>query len=212
MNALRLLLIALGCLFAIAAFGALIGFIDSAREDDSLPTAGAWLGAVLLEILLVSIAVGLFYFAKRMVRDRHAREHAAMQSEVPVVLFCPQCDSSELVQGPENVDWLVRKSYTARCVACGYRPKVSREEWQHLPLPEGGEPYETWDDRKHLIRRSPMTAGQTVVVLMGMVGIFVVLFVIDDFDLDLLGVTFLPVVFGCWWLGRVFFRPKHDHE
>ncbi len=123
--------------------------------------------------------------------------------------FCPQCGCGNLVQGPEEKGWFFRTSYVARCLGCGHRLEVSREEWRTLPLPEVGDAFETWDDKMHLTRRAPMSAGQIVLVLLGIVGFFVVAFLVpDEGDVDLALIAFMPVVFGCWWLGRLLFPPK----
>jgi hypothetical protein len=212
-NALRLLLIALGGLLTIAACGALVGMIASASREDGLSTATDWLGLVLVEAVLVSFAVGLFYLAHRIARWQEAREQAAVRSEVVAELLCPQCDSSRFVQGPEKPGFLFGRSYVARCLECGHRLEVSREGWRRLPLPEIGEAYETWADKKHLMRRLPMTAGQLVFVLLGLVGwlVIVVFLVLDDDDLALAAPALL-IVFGCWWLGRLLFPAKRSSE
>lgn len=62
-----------------------------------------------------------------------------------------------------------------------------------------------------------MTVGQTVIVLLGLIGtIVVILLPIDVYDVEkalsvygeIIAVVSLPVLYGLWWLGRVLFPPK----
>ncbi|MCH9034775.1 MAG: hypothetical protein IID42_09760, partial [Planctomycetes bacterium] len=120
-------------------------------------------------------------------------------------------------QGPEENNLLFRKSYVARCLACGHRHNVSFQGWRRLPLPESGDAHETWSDKKHLMQRAAMTAGQTVFVLLGLIGMFVAIFLLVDvddkdrtfteFDALLLVCPF-PVLYGLWWVGRLLFPPE----
>ncbi len=210
MNALRLVLIAAGGLLVIAACGALVGVIDSVREGEP-GSPSLWLSLVVFEIILVLIAVVLFRSAGRIARGQRRHEHAAMQSEAPVELFCPMCDSGNLVQGPEDLSPLFRKSYAARCLECGERLSVSAEDWRRLPLPEISEAYETSADRKHLMRRLPMTTGQTALVLLGLFGWLAIMFALDEDEREFGAAAFL-IVPACWWLGGLLFRPRRASE
>ena len=210
MNGLRLVLIGAGCLFVIAACGALIGIIDSVREGDAT-SPSLWLSVFVVEVMLVSIAVVLFRSASRIARRQRRREDDAVQSEASVELFCPRCDSANLVQGPEDLSLLLRKSYAARCLGCGEHVKVSAEDWRRLPLPEIGEAHETWADKRHLMRRLPMTAGQTALVLLGLFGWLAIMMALDEDEREFGAAAFL-IVPACWWLGRLLFGPKRANE
>jgi hypothetical protein len=209
MNGIRLLLIALGSLFVLAACGGLIGAIDAAREREA-GSLGLWLSVFLVEVVLVSIGVVLIRLAGRVARRQRQRD-AAPQSDVPAGLVCPRCESRSLAQGSESTDLLFRKSYEARCLKCGERVEVSAEEWRQLPIPEMGDAFETPADRQHLIRRLPMTTGQTVFVLLGLLA-WVAIFIALGRDKYGLSAPAFVLVLGSWWLGRLLFRPRGSSE
>ena len=109
--------------------------------------------------------------------------------------------------------WLFRRGGVARCLACGYRREVSVQEWRRLPLPDGGDAYETWKDKQHVMGRSPMSAGQAVFVISGLVGAFVIIFGLFDIDdvenYEILFYPIAPVVmYGIWSAGRWLFPHK----
>jgi hypothetical protein len=89
--------------------------------------------------------------------------------------------------------------------------EVQEEDWRRLPLPEIRDAYETSADRKHLMRRLPMTTGQTGFVLLGLFGWIAIVIALGTDKYELSGLAFL-IVLGCWWLGRLLFRPKRGSE
>jgi len=214
-SAIRVILIALGCLFAMAACFVGVGIVVALyKERDSL-TGGEVLQSLLFEAMFALPAVGFFYLARLAERRQEAIERESRLLNPPVEIFCPECDSDQVVQGPEKRSLSARRTYVARCLACGHRLSVSFQDWRWLPLPEGGDAFETSDDRNHLMRRTPMTTGQAVFVFVGLVGTFVVLFlVVDDVDGAFTGNGVLFPVFsgfvlyGLWRTGRFLFPPK----
>lgn len=221
MYTLRLILLALGGLFTLAACFMVIGVTWTIYEEGETPTGDDLLGILLVEAMLVSLTVGFFYLARLIARKQTALELAAQASYVPVELPCPQCDSLRMFQGPEEMSWRFRMSYTARCLDCGHRFSVPFETWRWLPLPESGDAYETRRDKQHLMRRIQMTMGQTVFVLLGLIGFMVTCFLLGGFN-DADGAfeayrrpqfALLPLVlYGLWWLGRRLFPPKRTGD
>ncbi|MFQ5805264.1 MAG: hypothetical protein ACE5I3_02305 [Phycisphaerae bacterium] len=122
--------------------------------------------------------------------------------------LCPECGSAALVRGIHKTDWLLRSRYLVRCLTCGVRFQAPREFWEHLRWPQLGEPYESTDDKSELMKRLPMTAGQTVCVCLGVifsvVTVFYLLFAINLAEFLAFSV-FLPIVYAAWWIGRFLF-------
>jgi len=216
-NTLRVVLIAVACLFAIATCFVGVGIVVALYQEADSLTGGELLVTLLIGALFVLSTVGLFYLVRLVARKQRAIERKTRSLNAPVDTLCPNCDSDQIVQGPETSYLLARRTYVARCLVCGHRLNVSFQDWRWLPLPDGGDAFETWNDKKHLMRRSPMTTGQAVFVFVGLVGIFVAPFLFFDID-DVYGQSTKNnlllhalsgvVLFGLWRTGRFLFPPK----
>jgi transcription elongation factor Elf1 len=218
---LRVFLLAFGGLFAIAACFGLAGLITAIFEGRASPSRGNPLWILIVPTMLTLTATGFFWLARLIGRRVEARQRAESLSFASADFPCPQCDGVRVVQGPEEEHVFSRTTCLARCLDCGHRFDVSRQEWRVLPLPESGDAYETWDDKQHIMRRTPMTTGQTVFVLLGLVVFFVVGVVLFDIgDLERWGTAgelvvaafFLPIIYGLWWAGRSLFPPERIDE
>jgi hypothetical protein len=206
MRVFKLLLSALGGLFLIAAAGAAAELGSSAYKGEGPGTIGDWCIVILVVLGLLAIAVGLLYWSGRIERRQLSAEQAAPDSESMELVLCPECGAADLVQGPKSPRMLFGSIHIARCVECGCRFELARSQWQHLPLPQFGEPYEMWEDKRHLVLWTPMSSGQIVIVGGAFVGWLVLAFMAsDEVSMDLLGIVLVVAICAAWFLGRMFF-------
>ena len=213
MNALRIALLAIGGLFAVAAAGAVCGIIASLSKGEGPSTAVDWLGVILVEVVLLLIAAGLFRAARAIGRRPGLLGDASAHADDSEALLCPECCADSFVQGHIKSGLLFGRTYIARCRSCAHRAEVSRAEWLQLPLPEDGDALETWDDKRHRTGRLPMTPVQILFVLAGLIGFFAVVFLaFDNVDTTMLSWAVAIVAGGCWWLGRLASRSKRSRE
>ena len=115
-------------------------------------------------------------------------------------LSCPNCKSDELVRIKPYplLIWTKRK---ARCLVCGNRFAVTLQHYTALRDFALGEQHELISDKISYMFHKPMTAGQLVVLVCGIL-IFGTIAIY--YGCNLILYTAIPL---CWWIGRIFYPP-----
>jgi len=146
-------------------------------------------------------------------RSKSSHQHRALERKPSesAGISCPDCGAAELVRAQVATRLDLGRSKAARCLVCGKRFRVGKNDFLNLREPLLGEPYETLQDRYgHMLNLAmrPLHAGICVVGLM--LGIAVGVHLALRFDEPLLTAVFLPVTWLGWWIGRWVQPPREN--
>jgi predicted RNA-binding Zn-ribbon protein involved in translation (DUF1610 family) len=123
-------------------------------------------------------------------------------------LYCPRCSKADLVRTKIKGHYGVVVYRGARCLVCGSRFRVSRDEYSRLPIGYPGLPFEKPADLGFYMLNVHMTAPQKMFTAVSVVVGFVVAFwFVVRWSEPLFGLVIIPIILLSWWLGYWIHRP-----
>lgn len=162
---LRLFLIAVGVLFALATLPVLIVTVDHLM-DPSAPKEDFKIGAAVSMVML-AVTIGIFLVVRRL-PDRSPVVHFTKRRVFLDGFSCSGCGGSEFVRQDANLLTAMSGRMRIRCTGCGNKYFSSPKLWALLPPARLDDRFLDADDENAIVAQAPLSALQVLTCLIGL--------------------------------------------